>query len=101
MRCRFIIIVALTITMFLCASSPAVTAKVSVEINNNDTMNDLLQRNVGQIVEIKLNSGETMSGRLVRTTTNLLHLSKITGRNYFDAVIRIDHVSALIIQVNQ
>ncbi|OGR00202.1 MAG: hypothetical protein A2511_03155 [Deltaproteobacteria bacterium RIFOXYD12_FULL_50_9] len=95
-------LLAVAIIILLQITSPfPVLGKASVEINNSDSMRDLLQRNVGQIVEIRLLSGEILSGRLVRTTPTLLHLSKITGRNYFDAVIRIDHVSAMIVQVNQ
>lgn len=101
MQFKITVFIAITMILLLCAASPAVTPKVSIEIGQDATMNDVLQSKVGQYVEIKLLSGEALSGRLVRTTPNLLHLSKITGRNYFDAVIRIDHVSAMIVQVNQ
>ena len=101
MKFKFAVLVAAMLVLFLCAASPVATSKISIEIGNGDTMNDIMQRNVGKFVEIKLNSGETLSGRLVRTNPNLLHISKITGRNYFDAVVRIDDVSALIVQVNQ
>ena len=52
----------------------------------------------GQFAFVTLKSGKTLSGDIKEVKNGLLHLEKIDGRDYFDALIRVEDISAFEIQ---
>jgi len=40
-------------------------------------------------------SGKTLSGFVKEVGTHLIHLEKLEGKDYFDALIRIENISAI------
>jgi len=65
-----------------------------VEYKLKWTLEENLAMFKGKYVRITLSSGQTMSGTLKDVNTGLLHLEKIAGRDYFDALIRVKDISA-------
>ena len=65
-----------------------------------DTMAAVLKRLEGKPVRLRLaGSGEEVVGRLQKVGKELVHLSDLSGREFFDAVVRVDQVSAVSVQV--
>jgi hypothetical protein len=65
-----------------------------------DSMAAVLKRLEGKTVRIRLaGSNDELIGKLQKVGKELAHLSDLSGREFFDAVVRIDQVSAVSVQV--
>lgn len=65
-----------------------------------DSMANVLKRLEGKTVRVRLaGSGEEVVGKLQKVGKELAHLSDLSGREFFDAVLRIDQVYAVSVQV--
>ncbi len=62
-------------------------------------MSEVLAEQVGKRVALRLGSGDEIEGTVVQVGKSLVHVAKITGKDYYDAVISIDKVSAVRIKV--
>ena len=47
-------------------------------------MRTVLEKHVGQPVDLRLKSGEKMAGTLEKVTDQLVHLSQLSGAEYFE-----------------
>jgi hypothetical protein len=54
-----------------------------------------LKAYVGRDIIVHLESGDTLQGYVKSVHDDLLHLEKLAGRDFYDALIRIDDISAL------
>ncbi len=65
-----------------------------------DSMPAVLKRLEGKTVRLRLaGSGEDVVGKLQKVGKELAHISDLSGREFFDAVVRIDQVAAVSVQV--
>ncbi len=65
-----------------------------------DSMESVLKRLEGKTVRLRLvGSGEELVGKLQKVGKELAHLSELSGREFFDAVVRIDQVASVSAQV--
>ena len=46
-------------------------------------------------VSITLNSGATFNGKVMKVDKGMVHLSKVQDKGYYEALIRLDDISAL------
>jgi hypothetical protein len=83
------------LTTVVCA---ALTAQTKIELQASDTMASVLQRCAGQTVELRMKSGEKIGGKIDKTTDKLAYLSQVTGAEYFDAVVDMSDVAAVIVR---
>ncbi len=80
--------------------APAAGAERAVRIEDQDSMAGVLKRLEGRMVKIRLTSGgDELSGKLQKVGKDLVHLSDLAGREFYDAIVRIDQVSAVSVQV--
>jgi hypothetical protein len=86
-----------TIAM-LAISAATVFSQAKVELQQGDTMKSVLERNVGQTVDLRMKSGEKIGGKLEKVTDKLAHVSQMTGAEFFDGVIDIDSIAAVAIR---
>jgi hypothetical protein len=69
-------------------------------LEEQDSMASVLKRLEGKTVRLRLGgSGEELVGKLQKVGKELAHLSDLSGREFFDAVVRIDQVAAVSVQV--
>jgi hypothetical protein len=62
-------------------------------------MASALKRLEGRAVKIRLaGQGEEISGKLQKVGKDLVHVSDLAGREFYDAIIRIDQISAVVAQ---
>ena len=65
-----------------------------------DSLANVLKRLEGGTVRLRLaGSNEELIGKLQKVGKELVQLSDLSGREFFDAVVRIDQVSAVSVQV--
>ena len=84
------------ITAIICVSS---FAQDKASLQPNATVVSLLQGSAGKSVELHLRSGEKMGGKVAQVTDNIVHLSNLTGAEYFDAFVDVKDISAVVVRV--
>ncbi len=76
----------------------ATIAADKVAFTPEDTTATVLARQAGQKVELVLNSGEHVSGTVKAVGSKAVHIGAITGKEFYDAVVALDDVSAVIVR---
>jgi small nuclear ribonucleoprotein (snRNP)-like protein len=66
-----------------------------VGYNVNSSMVDNLKSLIGKVVYISLDSGKTYSGLVKAVGDHLVHVEKLEGKEYFDALISIESIRAI------
>lgn len=70
-----------------------------LEVRQNDTMADVMGRLVGTTVEVSLKNGTAMSGKLTKVHQNLAYIAELSRKEFYDAVVRIEDVSAVTVRM--
>lgn len=70
-----------------------------LELKAGATFKQLLSDHVGKRVIIQMAAGEQLHGTVVSVGDNLVHIAKVEGRDFYDAIIRLDHISAVQVMV--
>jgi hypothetical protein len=91
-------------TVFLgifCLTFPLVSIadEQPLTVQGNLPMRDNLKTKVGSKVSLQLVGGQELSGKVVEVGENAVHLSELSGKEFYDAVIRLDQISALVVRV--
>ena len=92
--------VLLTVCLCTLLALPSIglAADMNLEIGKSDSVVTFLERNVGQRVEISLLSGEILKGKVIAATPLTVHLSELTGKEFYDAIIRSDTIAAVVVR---
>ena len=72
--------------------------QAKIELQPGDTMRSVLEKQVGQIVDLRMKSGEKLGGKIEKVTDKLAHLSQLTGAEFYDAVVDIDGIAAVAVR---
>jgi hypothetical protein len=70
-----------------------------LDLKTSAVIRDILTDAMGKRLVVRLESGEELEGAVVKVGDNLVHLAKLTRRDFYDALVRIDRISAVIIKV--
>lgn len=89
------------IVVLILASSPSFAAEAKFQIQAPDTIQTILDREVVQRVILKSQCGEEMSGTVAKVGEWVVHLSALSGREFYDAAISIDQISAVIVRMRE
>jgi hypothetical protein len=90
------LLVVIIISAVTCFSS---FAQDKASLQANASVAGILQGNAGKSVELHLRSGEKMGGKVAQVTDTMVHLSSLTGAEYFDAFVDMKDVSAVVVRV--
>ena len=93
---RYSLLVTIIITAVICASA---FAQDNASLQPNATVVSLLQGSAGKSLELHLRSGEKMGGKIAQVTDNIVHLSNLTGAEYFDAFVDVKDISAVVVRI--
>ena len=93
---RYSLIFVVILTAVIGASA---FAQEKASLQPNATVASLLQGSAGKSVELHLRSGEKMGGKIAQVTDNVVHLSNLTGAEYFDAFVDVKDISAVVVRV--
>ena len=88
------LVAALSVPLF---SASAQDAKL--EVRSGDIVKTVLDRQVGKRVALVLTTGPELSGVVTAVGDHVVHLTELTGRELFDAVVSLDRISAVVIRV--
>jgi len=72
-----------------------VVAIEGISYNVNSSLVDNLKSLIGKKVSVTLDSGKTFIGFVKEVGNHLMHLAKLDGKEYFDALLRIENISAI------
>ena len=102
MKMNRIMCVVLTLVGFMFVTVPSVKAEESKgELKASATIHDILMERVGKRTTIRLQSGEDIEGIVTMVGNSLLHITKLTGKDFYDAVISIDKINGVIMRVRE
>jgi len=87
------------VTIFMLPTEAEAKSKIvaieGISYNVNSSMAKNLKSLIGKRVYVTLDSGTTFSGFVKEVGKQLVHLEKLDGKDYFDALIRIENISAI------
>lgn len=79
--------------------STAAAQEAKFEVRSADTVKSLLERHVGKRVGVVLHTGQELSGVVTTVGDKLVHLSELSGREFFDAAVSLEQVAAVVVRV--
>ena len=85
----------LTLTL----ATPTLAEDQPLSVQGNQPIRETLQKKPGAKATLQLISGQELSGKITAVGENAVHLSELTGKEFYDAVVRLDHISAVILHV--
>jgi hypothetical protein len=89
---------AIIFAILLSASANVFAADAKLEVNPGDSTAEILTRQIGQVVELRLVGGEKIGGTVATVGSQLVHLSQLSEASFFDAAVRLDHISAVVVR---
>jgi hypothetical protein len=87
------------ITMVLIFAQSALAADLSIK--NSDTIQSLLEAKKGTIITLRLTDGEEMTGKVRFVSKELVQLEELSGKDYYDGIVDIKNISAIVIRVKK
>jgi hypothetical protein len=94
---RFSVLIAVLVA-FACSN---LFAQGKIDLQTSDTVLGILQKNVGQVVELRMKSGEKIGGKIEKVGDKLVHLSQLTGAEFYDAAVDTADVSAVVVRTKK
>ena len=70
-----------------------------LEVRSADTVKSMLERQVGKRVGVVLTTVQELSGVVSSVGDKVVHLSELSGREFFDAVVSLEHIRAVVVRV--
>ena len=71
---------------------------VKLDVQSSDTVKSILLRQTGKQVKLRLRNGEELGGVVTKVGDNVVQLSELTGKEFFDAAVSLDAISAVIVR---
>lgn len=79
-------------------SHSAIAEERMWELNAADAIKSNLESYKGKAVTLRLSSGEEIGGTVAEVGTTAVHLSALTGKEFYDAVVPLQEVVALVVR---
>jgi hypothetical protein len=97
----FVLMVVLLVNLLITHPTGAAAAgpKEYVQLNAAITLADTLIALKGKTVTASLASGQTITGVVKEVQNNLLHLEKLSQKEFYDALLRLDQITAIEVRV--
>jgi hypothetical protein len=89
---------SLLIALILVFSAYGVFGQGKIDLQPSDTVLSILQKNLGLTVELRMKSGEKIGGKVEKVGDKLVHLSQLTGAEFFDAAVDTADVAAVVVR---
>jgi hypothetical protein len=90
-------IFSLILLSILALAAPVGSAEPLV-VKQGDSLQKQIQAQTGKKITVRLQSGEELTGTVKLATGEVLHLGKLTGKEFFDAVIDTSKISAILVR---
>ena len=96
MRAGGMIVAVFVVVICLGFSQIVLAQEVKFELNKGVGIKEILASHEGKRVAIRLDGGEELEGIVTMVGDQLVHVAKLSKRDFYDAVIRIDKINAVI-----
>ena len=93
--------VSLLTALLLAFACSNLFAQGKIDLQTSDTVLGILQKNVGQTVELRMKSGDKIAGKVEKVGDKLVHLSQLTGAEFYDAAVDTADVSAVVVRTRK
>jgi hypothetical protein len=70
-------------------------------VKSGQDLKSVLKDQTGKVVSLRLGSGDDLTGTVVSVGDHLVHLSKLSGRDYYDAAVDLGDVQAIIVRARK
>ena len=70
-----------------------------LDLNSSEAIRVNLEKFTGERVTLNLIGGGELQGVVSKIGTTALYITELTGKEFFDAVIRLDHISAVTVKM--
>lgn len=70
-----------------------------VDLNSPDAIKSVLEQQVTKRVKLKLESGQDLEGKVAKIGSHAVQLAELTGMEFFDATVKLDEITAVIVKV--
>ena len=92
-------LLAAALTALCLSASAALAQDAKLDVRQADTVRTVLERHVGKRVSVVLTTGPELAGVVQSVNDKVVHLSELTGREFFDAVVNIEQIGAVVMRV--
>ena len=65
-------------------------------LNPSLSLKDNLASNIGKRVSLMISAGESVEGTIEKVGDHFVLMSKLSGKEFYDALVRIDEVKAVV-----
>ena len=93
-------VAAVALTASLISPLLALAQDAKLEVQKTDSVKTVLERHMNKRVSVVLTTGPEVAGIVTVVGDKVVQLSKLSGREFFDAVVAIDHIAAVIIRTD-
>jgi hypothetical protein len=90
----------LLVATALCLAMAHASAQ-GLNVSPADTIPSVVAAQNGKRVTLRLRSGQELTGTLRRSTDRLVVLGELSGREFFDAVVPVEAIEAVIVRTKQ
>jgi hypothetical protein len=90
---------ALVLALLVLSSVPAFAQEAT--ISAGDSIQSVLAAQKGKRITVRLRSGQELTGTVRDTNSKVTVLGALGGREFFDAVVPLEHVEAVLIRTKQ
>jgi hypothetical protein len=90
-----------TFAMLVAFAVVPVSAQEKLTVGSDATVKSVLEAQKGKRVGVLLTTGQEVTGVVTSVGATVVHLSELTGREFFDAVVPLDRVSAVIVRTRR
>ncbi len=80
---------------------PLSAEELQPDVNAADTIKQTLDQQIGKRAKVKLRAGQELDGKVLRVGSNGVHLAELTGMEFYDAVIRLEAIDAVIVRARK
>ena len=96
MRAGSMVVAVFVVVICLGFSQNLLAQEMKFELNKGFGMKEILASYEGKRVAIRLDGGEELEGVVTTVGDQLVHVAKLSKRDFYDAIIRIDKINAVI-----
>ena len=79
---------------------PAAVPAAELRLSSTDTLDSMLRAQSGRVT-VRLRSGQELTGTVRSVDSKLLHLGSLTGREFFDAVVPLGAIEAVLVRTKE
>ncbi|MBF0337999.1 MAG: hypothetical protein HQL05_09205 [Nitrospirae bacterium] len=94
MKTKLIAVTALSLILWLSGVGYASDNKAT-------TVKDTLTERIGKRVILKMDSGETLEGTVTTVGEQVVTISKLAGKDFYDAIIRMDKINSVVFKARE